>query len=122
MRNALNWFELFVSDLPRAQRFYEQVLATTLKAEDFGGTPMAIFSDEGVAGALVKSPHRKPATDGALVYLNCTGALDACLARVEKSGGTVVMPKTDIGDPGHIALVLDTEGNTVGLHSERQSG
>ena len=31
------------------------------------------------------------------------------------------MPKTDIGDPGHIAWVLDTEGNTVGLHAERQA-
>ena len=121
MRHAVNWFELFVSDLPRAQRFYEQMLATTLRFEDFGGTPMAIFVDDGVTGALVKSPDRKPAADGTLVYLNCTGTLDACLGRVEQSGGKVVMPKTDIGDPGHIAWVLDTEGNTVGLHAERQA-
>jgi predicted enzyme related to lactoylglutathione lyase len=31
----------------------------------------------------------------------------------------VVQPKTDIGPPGFIALVRDTEGNVVGLHSER---
>jgi predicted enzyme related to lactoylglutathione lyase len=53
------------------------------------------------------------------MYLNCNGTLDACLARVKDAGGQVVMPKTDIGDPGFIALVMDTEGNTVGLHSER---
>jgi hypothetical protein len=120
MRNTLNWFELFVADLPRAQRFYEQVLATTFKeTEDFDGTQMAIFSDDGLKGALVKSPRRKPAAEGALVYLNCNGALDACLSRVEKSGGKVVLPKTDIGAPGHIALMVDSEGNTVGLHSVR---
>jgi len=30
-----------------------------------------------------------------------------------------VLPKTDIGDPGFIALVRDTEGNVVGLHAPR---
>jgi predicted enzyme related to lactoylglutathione lyase len=29
------------------------------------------------------------------------------------------MPKTDIGAPGFIALLRDSEGNSVGLHSER---
>jgi len=53
------------------------------------------------------------------VYLNASGKLDACLERVVPAGGAVVMPKTDIGDPGFIAVVRDTEGNLVGLHSER---
>jgi predicted enzyme related to lactoylglutathione lyase len=118
-RNALNWFELFVTDLKRAQAFYEKTLGISLRFEEFGELPMAIFAEEGVAGALVKHPTRKPSADGALPYLNCNGKLDACLARVEQAGGKVVMPKTDIGDPGFIALVVDTEGNTVGLHTEK---
>ena len=118
-RSALNWFELFVTDLKRAQTFYEQVLNTKLRLEDFGGMPNAIFEAPGVAGSLVKHPSRKPSSDGTLLYLNCNGTLDACRSRVERAGGKVVMPKTDIGDPGFIALVVDTEGNTVGLHTER---
>ena len=38
---------------------------------------------------------------------------------MEKAGGKVMMPKTDIGPPGFIAVMVDTEGNSVGLHSER---
>ena len=40
------------------------------------------------------------------------------LARVERAGGSIVVPKTDIGgDFGFFAHFVDTEGNKVGLHS-----
>lgn len=119
MQNGINWFELFVADLPRAQAFYEQVLDTKLRAEKFNGEPHAIFQADGVAGALVLRKDRGPSRDGALVYLNCNGKLDAVLARVTKAGGRLVLPKTDIGNPGFIAVMADSEGNAVGLHSER---
>jgi len=51
--------------------------------------------------------------------LNANGMLDACIARVESSGGKVLLPKTEIGPPGFHRAVLDTEGNAVGLHAER---
>lgn len=120
MQNAINWFELFVTDLDRATRFYESALGISLRREEFGGTPMAIFmsaAEGAVGGALVKN-GQKPG-GGALVYLNANGKLDAVLGRIAKAGGEVVLPKTDIGDPGFIATVRDTEGNLVGLHSER---
>lgn len=122
MKNTLNWFEIFVNDLERAQPFYEQVLATRLKRNgDYDGSPMAIFLAEGQStGALVKHPKRKPGGEGMVPYFNCNGALDACLARVEQAGGRVLQPKTDIGPPGFIALVADPDGNTIGLHAERQ--
>jgi predicted enzyme related to lactoylglutathione lyase len=119
MKDAINWFELPVVDLARAKAFYERLLGTTLKPEVAGDIPMAIFPQNNVSGALIKDARRKPTTDGALIYLNANGVLDACIARIESSGGKVLLPKTDIGDPGHIALFLDTEGNAVGLHSER---
>ncbi len=120
MRNVLNWFEIFVTDMARARAFYEKVLEVKLEAEDFGGMPNCMFPQEkGSFGALVKHPRRKPNPEGALVYLNCNGRLDQALSLVVKAGGEVVMPKLDIGDPGFIALVRDTEGNVVGLHSER---
>ena len=54
MKDAINWFELPVTDLARAQRFYETVLATKLKPEVFNGVPNALFpTDKGVGGALV---------------------------------------------------------------------
>jgi predicted enzyme related to lactoylglutathione lyase len=121
MSNVINWFEIPVKDLARAQSFYEKLLEQKLKAEVFDGQPMAIFPGEQteVRGALVVMPNRKPSTDGALTYLNCNGRLDAVLSRVGSAGGKVVVPRTDIGPPGFIAVVADTEGNTIGLHSAR---
>lgn len=121
-KHAIHWFEIFVGDLERAVRFYETVLGIELRRASEDGRPMAIFASavtEGVGGALVHQPGREPTATGALVYLDADGKLDASLARVERAGGSVVVPKTDIGAPGFIALVRDSEGNVVGLHSER---
>lgn len=118
MKNSINWFEIPVVDLPRATAFYGRVLGAPLRTEDFGGTPMAILEAEGVAGALVRVPNRKPSADGALVYLNAAGQLDAVLGRVAQAGGKVVLPRTSIGPQGFIAVLQDTEGNQVGLHQE----
>jgi hypothetical protein len=117
--NAVNWFEIPVADIDRAQRFYQGMLAEDLKRDSFGGMPHAVFParEPGVTGALVRDEKRKPAADGTLIYLNVEGRLDACLERTPKSGGTVVQPRTSIGPHGFCALIRDTEGNLIGLHS-----
>ncbi len=119
MKDALSWFEIPVNDLDRAARFYQAMLAVDLRRELFFGTPHAIFPYDkpGVGGALVRDDRRPVGTGGAVVYLDVTGQLDACLARVAIAGGDVVHPRTAIADAGVFALVRDTEGNTVGLHS-----
>ena len=121
MKNAVNWFEIFVTDLDRASRFYQTALGIELRREEFGGKSMAIFpyQDPGAGGALVKDPRRAPG-GGSLVYLDATGKLDACLDRVPRTGGSVILPRTDIGDPGFIAIIRDSEGNEIGLHAEKQ--
>jgi predicted enzyme related to lactoylglutathione lyase len=122
MSHAIHWFEIFVTDIDRAARFYEKVLDVELRREKEDDRPMALFASavkEGVGGALVQQKGREPTPNGALVYLNADRKLDACIARVEAAGGKVVMQKTDIGPPGFIALIRDSEGNVVGLHSER---
>jgi hypothetical protein len=120
MKSALNWFEIPTHDIARAGRFYEAVLGVTLKHEDFFGTKMAVFpaEDPGVGGGLIQDDKRPPAEKGgAIIYLDASSGLDAAIERAARSGGAVVMPKTSIGPQGHIALVRDTEGNTIGLHS-----
>ncbi|HVY49310.1 MAG TPA: VOC family protein [Minicystis sp.] len=119
-QQAIQWFDIFVADIERAVRFYETVLDVKLRRATEDDRPMALFAsavEDGVGGALVRQPGREPSAVGALVYLDADGKLDASLARVERAGGSVVMPRTDIGAPGFIALVRDTEGNVVGLHS-----
>ena len=116
--NALNWFEIPVANLARAQAFWEKVLDTKMKRETFAGSELALFPYErpGVGGALMLDARRKPG-GGTLVYLDATGKIDECLDRVEAAGGKVVVPRTAVGDVGFIGLVEDSEGNTVGLHA-----
>jgi uncharacterized protein len=121
MRFVINWFEIPAVDLDRATRFWEAVLETKLKREKAPGTEMAIFphgerNDPG--GALVRRGG-KPSTMGTCVYLDAKGDLDGAIRRVEKAGGRIAVPKTDIGPDGTFAIVLDTEGNAVGLHTHR---
>ena len=122
MKNALNWFEIPVVDMKRAIGFYEAMLNVKLKEELFNGVPNALFPYEqkvGVGGALFCDGKRKPANGGAVVYLPAPDGVDKAAQRAKKAGGTVVLEKLDIGDPGFIAVVIDTEGNQIGLHTPR---
>ncbi|HLO78605.1 MAG TPA: VOC family protein [Magnetospirillum sp.] len=121
MHSVIVWFELPVTDLDRAETFYGAVLGHPLRREHSpdGALEMSVFDPPGaeIKGALVKGDNFVPAPNGTLVYLHAGDDLAAPLARVEKAGGTVVMPKTAIGPYGHIAIFTDSEGNRVGLHS-----
>ena len=116
MSNVLNWFEIFVTDMDRAVAFYEAMLGVTLKRETFGGEPHGTFAGDNT-GALVLRAGKQPSSDGAVVYFNCNQKLDACLQRAVDAGGRVVVPKTDIGPAGVFGIVVDSEGNAVGLHT-----
>ena len=87
---------------------------------DMMGMQMAMFPSQppSTGGALVKGENNKPSMEGALIYLNANPDLQLVLDRIPDAGGTVLMPKTHI-DPetGYMAFFADTEGNTVGLHS-----
>jgi hypothetical protein len=53
-----------------------------------------------------------------MVYLNCQGELDAAAGRVKSAGGEVLVPVTAVpGGFGRYALIRDSEGNHVSLHS-----
>ena len=118
--NAVGWFEIYVQDMARAKRFYESVLQ--VKLEQLGGPDSEMWSfpmnDDafGIPGALVRMDSMPSGPGGTLVYFICADcAVEA--ARVTEAGGTVERPKMSIGEYGFIAIVTDTEGNTIGLHS-----
>ena len=120
MTNAINFFEIPSLDFDRAVAFYETILGVKLHREVFMDIPSALFpSGEAGAGGAVIHSAVKPSADGPVLYLNADGKLDAVVERVEAAGGAVLMPITAIGEPGFIALIRDTEGNRIGLHSER---
>ncbi len=120
--NAVGWFEIPVVDMDRAVKFYETVLDAKLERNMVGEIDMAWFpmvDGKGAAGSLVSHKEwYKPSTDGTLVYFTAySGDLDNELSRVETAGGKVLVPKKSIGEYGFMAVVLDTEGNRIALHS-----
>ena len=118
-KNALTWFEIPATDLARATRFYETVLANKLKAESMGPLQLSVFSYDqpGVGGCLIAGDGHLPAAVGTVVYLVVAG-LDEALERVGRAGGRIALPKTALPEGlGFFAHIIDSEGNRVGLHS-----
>ena len=57
--------------------------------------------------------------DGSVVYLGLD-ALDPVLGRVDAAGCKLLLPRTELPhDIGFIALLIDSEGNRIGLHAPR---
>jgi predicted enzyme related to lactoylglutathione lyase len=120
--NALNWFEIAVSDINRAKKFYDTIFDIEMKLLDMNGMKMASFIADDmsgkVSGALVQSDMHTPSMTGAVIYLNGNPDLEIPLAKVGGAGGKVLMVKTFVNEHvGYIAFFADTEGNKIALHS-----
>lgn len=125
--NVLTWFEIPVADIDRAQKFYETILDIKMvkrtdgedEAVFFPFDPNVIQATSGrVTGILSKSDRNKPSGSGTLIYINASPNIQTALDKVEKAGGKIISPKVQI-PPGFIAIVIDSEGNKIGLHSEK---
>ncbi|MEP3209639.1 MAG: VOC family protein [Maribacter sp.] len=119
----VGWFEIPVTDMERAKAFYEVVLDITISVHQFGVFRMGWFPNDpeksGATGSLVQHEMYKPSfTDGPLIYFSCTD-VNIPLGRVEGAKGEIMQPKTQIGEGhGFMALIKDTEGNRIALHSQ----
>lgn len=120
MRNPVGWFEIYVNDMARAQAFYEAVFQVSLQPLESGGPLMRAFPSSmeqyGAGGALVHMPGFEAGGNSTLVYFSCADCAVET-ERAQAAGGRVARPKMSIGPYGFIALVFDTEGNMLGLHS-----
>jgi uncharacterized protein len=118
--NPVRWFELYVQDMERAKAFYQNVFQVTLEPLEAPGIELWAFpmlmDSSGCSGALVKMKDKDSGGGGTIVYFaseDC--AVEA--ARAGRHGGQIHKEKTSIGQYGFITLVLDTEGNMIGIHS-----
>ncbi len=130
--NPVVWFEIYVENMARAKSFYEATLEVKLEVmpaptpEMANDTSMEMWcfpmdyesatTTPGASGMLVKMDGFSPGGGGTLVYFGC----DDCAvtaARAAKNGGKIFSEKMSLGEHGFCALVHDTEGNTIGLHS-----
>ena len=120
MGNPIGWFEIYVDDMARAKKFYQDVFATQLEKLDSGDLDIWAFPGDinsyGAPGALVCMPGFSPGRNSVIIYFSCQDCAEQA-ARVKANGGKIEKEKFSIGPYGFIALAYDTEGNMIGLHS-----
>ena len=121
--STISWFEIPSSDIERAQKFYEAIFGISMVNMDNQALKMRTFPVQdmmnGITGASVYHIdfYHPSGTEGVLIYLNANPDVQHVLDRVEAAGGKILVPKTRISEEhGFMALILDTEGNRVGLH------
>lgn len=120
MTNSINWFEIPVKNFDRAKAFYAAILDGAVEEMAHPECKYGILPGDmqnGVTGGIVQGEGYEPSMAGSLIYLNGGDDLSVALGKVEAAGGQILLPKTSIGGNGFIALITDTEGNKLGLHS-----
>jgi uncharacterized protein len=124
--NVVGWIEIPVAVMDRAIRFYETVFGYKIERHQMGPLDMGWFpwDPEGTgsgASLVFNKENYKPSRDGVLIYITASsGDLSNELGKVEKAGGKVLMPKTQISEEyGFMALFIDPEGNRVAMHSRK---
>lgn len=125
--NVLTWFEIPVSDIDRAKKFYETILDIKMIKQGDGEDEGVFFpfnanivqaTSGRVTGVLAKSSKNAPSDKGTVVYINASPSIQTVLDKVVPAGGKIIEPKQLFGPVGFIATILDSEGNKIGLHSE----
>lgn len=120
--NAIEWFEIPALDLERAFQFYSFILNNQVRKGSFGNGELILFNvpfstGEAVGGSIVVRDGFIPSSYGPIIYLNTFGKLTAATQNVEIAGGKLIQPCINLGQFGYAAIIVDSEGNTIGLLS-----
>lgn len=122
MKRLVAFFEIPAADFGRAVHFYETVLNVKLSVMDCETEKMAFFPEEDgkCPGAISFASNFPPSKDGVLVSLSIEDMTET-IKRIESAGGKVTREKTKIESDGlgYFAIFMDSEGNQLGLYSDR---
>ncbi|WP_106524625.1 VOC family protein [Taibaiella chishuiensis] len=117
--NPVLFFEIPVSDLDRAEHFYQQVFGYDFERETIDGYEMSFFPfndcANGISGALAKGDVYQPTRDGVIVYFR-TEQLDQTLENVVAQNGRILYPSTfNEKYKFWVAEFEDSEGNRIAV-------
>lgn len=116
--NRAVWFDIPVADLDRACTFYGTVLAIEVQKIETPEFRMGVLDHkEGNGGCLFVNPEEISSTGGLLVYMNAEGRIRDAVSKATEHGGKIVQDTHPIGEHGFRAVLLDSEGNRIALHS-----
>ena len=117
--NMVGWVDISVGDLKRAVAFYGAMLDREIEIHAFDGYEFGVIDHgPGNGGCIVPDKDFKPQASGHLLYFDANGRMKAAIDAAVEKGGEVVQEPHSIGPHGWRALLLDSEGNRIALHSE----
>ena len=122
--DTLCWTDIPVTNLDRAIKFYSAVLAKEVRRlsesrMEYGLLP---HEEQNASGCLVVrgdsgGVDNRPSANGPLIYLSAEGRLDEAVETARKNGGKVLRARQKIGEHGFRAVIIDSEGNRIALHT-----
>lgn len=123
MKKFVSYFEIPTADFNRAIAFYETVFQIKLEKRSYGKDHQkAFFQDVNgkFQGAVSHSPDCVPLNNGVFISFDVED-MDTTIQRVKKSGGKIIHPKQKIEEQGfgYSCLFIDSEGNRIGLSSDK---
>jgi predicted enzyme related to lactoylglutathione lyase len=108
-----NWIELFTTDPDTAKAFYGGLFGWTVQETGpaYGGYALFLRDGEPVAGLMENDGQ---GADSWSVYLESNNAADT-VEMAKANGGQVIVEAMQVGDLGHLAVVSDPAGASVGI-------
>ncbi len=116
-------FEIGCKDIAKTRKFYADLFAWEYAPDmpNMGMVtnlgPMAKNKTDGIAGhinSLGHPPHQY------VTFYTLVDDIDATLAKVNKLGGSTLIPKQEVPGMGWFAWFKDPEGNCLGLWTSMQ--
>jgi predicted enzyme related to lactoylglutathione lyase len=112
MANHVVHFEVTGKDGKALQHFYTEAFGWKIDTNNPGGYGMIRDEEQKLTGGIGAAPE---GSRGGVTFYVHTADAKATLAKIEKLGGKVIMPLTEVAPETTIALFADPEGHVVGL-------
>ena len=122
--DTLCWTDIPVTNLDRAIKFYSAILGKEVRKMSETGFEYGLLphEEQNASGCLCVGGDsvgnkNEPSETGPLIYLSVEGRLNEAVKAARVNGGKVLQERQQIGPHGVRAIVVDSEGNRIALHS-----
>jgi predicted enzyme related to lactoylglutathione lyase len=122
--DTLCWTDIPVTNLDRAIKFYSTILGKEVRKMSEPGFEYGLLphEEQNASGCLCVGGDsvgnkNEPSETGPLIYLSVEGRLKEAVGAARVNGGKVLQERQQIGPHGVRAIILDSEGNRIALHS-----
>jgi uncharacterized protein len=112
-------FDFAFDDSNRAQTFYKDVFGWIMQKNESANPEMEYWhfetndlnGNKGITGGMMK----RQSPDHSIINYITVSSINEYVSKIERSGGKIKIPRTEIPGMGYFSIFTDTENNTLGL-------